>query len=298
MPATLVSGGTGLVGRFVVEALLAAGHAVTLLGRTAPPAGFFPRATGFVEAALDPGCDRSAAFAGIDFFVHAAFDHLPGRYRGGEGDDPAGFRRRNLDGSLALFDQAKRAGVRRVVFLSSRAVYGRQPPGAALFEDTPCHPDTLYGTVKHAAEQGLFGLGDAGFCAAALRITGVYGPPAANRAHKWQPLFDDFLAGRPVAPRVAGEVHGADVGQAVRHVLAAAPGAVCGEVFNVADIVLDRHDLLALVGEAAGAGGPLPALADQAPLNLMDTRKLRALGWRPGGMALLKHTVREMCARR
>ena len=34
MPHSIVSGGTGLVGRFIVEALLTAGHRVTIMGMT------------------------------------------------------------------------------------------------------------------------------------------------------------------------------------------------------------------------------------------------------------------------
>ncbi|MGO4841098.1 NAD-dependent epimerase/dehydratase family protein, partial [Rhizobiaceae sp. 2RAB30] len=38
-PRTLVSGGTGLVGRFIVEHLATAGHDVTVVGRNAPTEG-------------------------------------------------------------------------------------------------------------------------------------------------------------------------------------------------------------------------------------------------------------------
>jgi UDP-glucose 4-epimerase len=62
----------------------------------------------FRTATLDPEGINEDLFAGTDAVVHAAFDHLPGRYRGGEGDDPARFRRINLDGSVRLFESAKR----------------------------------------------------------------------------------------------------------------------------------------------------------------------------------------------
>lgn len=119
----LVSGGRGLVGRFIVNGLREAGHEV-IVGTRAPSSAD--------ERALhlDLERDQREAFEGIDAFVHAAFDHLPGRYRGGEGDDPDSFRRRNLDGSARLFEDARDAGVTRVVFLSTRAVYGVQPAGA------------------------------------------------------------------------------------------------------------------------------------------------------------------------
>lgn len=283
----LVTGGTGFVGRFVVEALLRQGRRVRVMGRTAPPDGFFSAPVGFVEGSLDPDRDQSAAFAGVSAFVHAAFDHLPGRYRGGEGDDAAGFRRRNLDGSVALFEAARRAGVARVVFLSSRAVYGVQPPGADLFEQTAPHPDTLYGEVKLGAERALAAMSDDGFRGVSLRVTGVYGPAAPGWAHKWSGLFDDYLAGRPVAPRRATEVHGDDVAAAA---LLALDASEPPPVLNVSDILLDRHDLLAIVQAVTGSAHPLPSRSAE-PVNAMNCDLLRSLGWRPGRFELLEQTV-------
>lgn len=283
----LVTGGTGFVGRFIVEALLRQGRSVRVMGRTP---GFFSAPVGFVQGSLDPDCAPSAAFDGVTRLVHAAFDHVPGRYRGGEGDDPAAFRRRNLDGSVALFEAAKRAGVGCAVFLSSRAVYGIQPSGADLFETTEPHTDTLYGEVKLAAEQALIAMSDDGFCGVSLRVTGVYGPDAAGRPHKWSGLFADYLSGRPVEPRRASEVHGDDVAAAV---LAALDAPEPPPVLNVSDILLDRHDLLAIVKSATGSPHPLPPRSGE-PVNAMDCDLLRSLGWRPGGMDLLERTVRAL----
>jgi nucleoside-diphosphate-sugar epimerase len=287
----VVSGGTGIVGRFVVEDLHAAGHAVRVMGRSVPPAETLPRGIEFVSGALDPLVDQSAAFDGMDAFVHAAFDHVPGRYRGGEGDDPHGFRQRNLDGSVALFETAKRAGVRRVVFLSSRAAYGTQAPGRVLEETVVAHPDTVYGQVKHAAERALDMLGDERFVGIGLRATGVYGQAAPGLPHKWSGLISDYLAGAPIAPRVATEVHGRDLAAAVRLILEAEPASLTDRLFNVSDLVLDRQDLLSIVREATGCPHALPERADAASLNVMATERLRALGWTPGGRALLEKTV-------
>lgn len=291
----LVTGGAGYVGRFIVEALLADGHAVRVSGRMPPGAGFFSGNVEFVPVALEPGNDWSAALDGVDHLVHAAFDHLPGKYRGGEGADPGSFRRRNLDGSVALFEAARRAGVRRVVFLSSRAAYGTQPPGVRLTEDTPPRPDTLYGQVKLAAEQALAALERPGFAGISLRVTGVYGPAGPGRAHKWASLFADYLAGRVIEPRAVTEVHGADVAAAVKLVLRGDPAS--GErLFNVSDLVLDRRDLLEIVREETGCPHSLPAAADPAALNVMATDRLLALSWRPGGRPLLERTVRALLA--
>lgn len=291
----LVTGGTGFVGRFIVERLAAAGHAVTVMGRSPPPAGFFKQPVGFLEAGLDPAVDLTDALHGFDHLVHAAFDHVPGKYRGGEGDDPIAFRRRNRDGSIALFTAAKRAGVKRAVFLSSRAVYGPQRPGAVLDETTEPLPDTLYGGVKLSAERALQSLSSDGFAGISLRVTGVYGPTALGRAHKWAELFSDYLNGRPIAPHVATEVHGDDVAAAVELALSTATPPEDG-LLNVSDLVLDRRDLLAIVQVATGCPHPLPEPADDSTLNIMAIDRLPALGWQPGGRALLERTVRALLA--
>lgn len=291
----VVSGGTGYAGRFIVEHLLRDGFAVTVLGRSPPPAGCFARPVDFVPFSLGmPVPDGLFGDAGV--FVHAAFDHLPGKYRGGEGDDPSGFRGRNLDGSVALFRAARMAGVDRAVFLSSRAVYGEQPPGMMLKEATPCRPDTLYGEVKLETERRFLDMARLGFAPVVLRITGIYGPSGPGRPHKWDQLFRRFMAGTPIEPRVATEVHGEDVAAAVSLVLAQRADSVRSEIFNVSDLVLDRHDLLAMVSDATGCAVPLPPRADVSLLNVMSTAKIERLGWRPGGRPFLEKTVRELVA--
>lgn len=287
-PRTIVSGGTGYVGRFIVEELLSAGHEVTVLGRRRPARDYFSTPVGFLPLSLEPEQASPSTFEGADFFVHAAFDHIPGKYRGGEGDDPQAFRRRNLDGSIALFEGARSAGISRLVFLSSRAVYGPRPPGTLLAEEhEPC-PDTLYGQVKLEAERALASLGGP-FHGVSLRVTGVYGPAGKGQRHKWADLFEDYLAGKVIEPRVATEVHGQDVGQAVRVVLEA-PEAP-SPLLNVSDLLLDRQDLLAIVKDKKGCRHPLPPRADGRAVNAMRTNRLRSLGWRPGGEALLTETV-------
>ncbi len=260
----LLTGGTGQVGRFIAGDLRAAGHRVTLLGRG-------PDAHPWSLAETAPRLPAA------DALVHAALDHRPGAYRGGEGDDPARFRRLNVDGTRALFDAA--AGM-RIVFLSSRAVYGDHRRGEILREDDVAEPDSLYGEVKLIGELALGARG------ASLRATGIYGgtPP-----HKWQDLFADYLGGTPIAPRIATEVHGSDLAQAVRLVLERDARGI----FNVSDLVLDRHDLLARVQSLTGCPHPPPPRADGPPPGVMAIERLHDLGWRPGGTARLDASLTE-----
>ena len=288
---TLVTGGTGLVGRYIVETLLEAGHDVTVAGRAPPADHLFPRAVTFRPATLDPESIDEDLFAGIDAVVHAAFDHLPGRYRGGEGDDPDRFRRINLDGSIRLFEAAKRAGVKRFVFLSSRAVYDGIAPGTRLTEDLSLQPASLYGEIKLIGEQALAALNAPGFTTASLRLTGVYGD---LRPNKWDGLFANYLAGHPVPVRAGTEVHGRDAARAVRLMLETGPELAGGQCFNVSDLVADTRDILAPL-KAARSGLPaLPVSADKAGVAEMDTGKIRTLGWQPGGWPLFEETLRQL----
>lgn len=283
-----VTGGTGLVGRFITEALLAAGDEVTVLGRQAPGPGAFSAAVAFRPFDLTA---PEVRLDDVEALVHAGFAHVPGRYRGGEGDDPSGFVARNLEGSRKLFAQAAAQGVGRILFLSSRAVYGPRPPGTVLTEEMTLAPDTLYGAVKRDAEAALAALDVAG---ASLRATGVYGPGGPGRGHKWQTLFRDFAARAEIAPRAGTEVHGADLAAAVRLLLIAPAPALAPGAFNVSDILLDRRDLLSEWAAITGLTTRLPERADHRTVNVMDTERLRALGWRPRGWAGLRAALREL----
>lgn len=263
-----ITGATGLVGRFLVRGLTAAGHQVDPL----------------------PGwrLGQPAPLTGCDALVHAAFAHEPGKYRGGEGDDPARFVALNRDASLRLFAEAKAASVRHVVFLSSRAVYDALPAGTPLPDGTAPAPQSLYGRVKAETEAGLAALDAPGFATASIRATGIYGP---GSGHKWTALFADYLAGRPVAPRLGTELHGYDLAAAVALILQnSARGS-----FNASDLLLDRHDLLAEVQRLTGSAHPLPPRGD-THVSVMSCERLATLGWRPGGMAALIAALPQMVA--
>ncbi len=295
MTRVLVTGGTGSVGRFIVAYLLEHQYQVTVAGRTPPPADMFQSPVGFRPLTLSPKTLYEPIVEDMDCLVHAGFDHVPGRYRGGEGDDIRGFWDRNFLSTLLLFHSARQAGLRRGVFLSSRAVYGIQPPGTRLAEQMECHPDTHYGAVKLACERHLSKLSTTtDLTIASLRATGVYGQSAAGVKHKWSGLFDDYLSGKTIAPRCGTEIHGRDLARAVVLLLEQPADALSGECFNASDLLLDHHDLLDIVKQHRGCPHPLPARADATGYNVMSTEKLTQLGWQPGGRPLLRQSVVEM----
>lgn len=264
-----LTGAGGIVGRLVGPVLAAAGHRITSLGRE----------TGY-------RLGTSPDLSGHEALIHCAFAHLPDRYRGGEGDDPAAFRAANLDGSIRLFEAAAECGVRRILFLSSRAVHDGHPAGMVLTDDLPAAPANLYGEVKARAEAHLALLAaQRGIATTAIRATGIYGP---GRGHKWRGLFSDHLSGRTAAPRVATELHGADLADAMLRLLAAPAPPL---LVNASDLILDRRDLLAAVSSLTGSTTPLPERADASGLRLPSCAALARLGWRPGGSARLAQTL-------
>ena len=276
-----LTGASGLVGRFLLSGLTARGYEVVALGQSNVPGAEL----------REWRLGRAAPLAGCDAVVHAALSHAPGRYRGGEGDDPAGFLERNRDGSLRLLEEARAAGLSRAVFLSSRAVYGDYPPGTVLTEDLPPRPDTLYGKMKWAVEQGLAAMAGPGFATASLRATGIYGP---GPDHKWRRLFDACASGETIAPRVATELHGDDLAAAVALLLEVPAAALAPGSFNASDITLDRRDLLERVARITGRCGTLPERADARRVSPMRCDRLRDLGWRPRGLDGLNAALPEM----
>ncbi len=273
----LITGTSGLVGNMVAHGLTSRGWQVLSLGR---------HSDDHISYRLGDAPDLPQA----DILVHCAFEHIAGRYRGGEGSDADGFHRQNLEGSLRLFDAAKAAGLPRLVFLSSRAVYGDQTAGLSLNESTTPHPDSLYGAVKLETEQALASLASADFIPISIRATGIYGSAPAGRPHKWASLFQDFLGNRPIPPRVSTELHGDDLAAAI----ALLAGTASAGIYNASDIVLDRADLLAEVARIAKFDGKIPTQADPSTLNVMKTDKLAALGWRPGGTPKLLASLPDL----
>ena len=158
----LVTGGTGLLGRPLVRALVARGHAVIGLARSEAAA-----ATLAADGAM-AGRGDLADPPSLDAHVQGAeaIVHLAGGPRGAGAIDAATLNLRYTEALLA------RLGGRRprILFASSAAVYGDRS-GLWVDEDMRPLPHTAYGMAKVAAEARLSG-------AVILRLAAVYGPGA------------------------------------------------------------------------------------------------------------------------
>lgn len=123
-PSVLVTGGTGFLGRRIVERLLAAGRRITVLGRTPAP-DLEQRGVRFIRASLDDAPAVAAACANVETVFHvAAKVGVWGRYED--------FHRANVLGTRALLDGCRAHGVERLVYTSTPSVVynGRDLAGA------------------------------------------------------------------------------------------------------------------------------------------------------------------------
>ena len=181
---TLVTGGTGFLGRRLVERLLGVGRGVTVLGRTPAPE-LERRGVHFVRASLDDADAVRAACRGIGTVFHtAAKVGMWGRY-----DD---FFRTNVLGTRALLDGCREHGVPRLVYTSTPSVVynGRDLADAneSLPLTTRC--PSPYPLTKAIAEREVLAANCAVNCTIALRPHLIWGvgdphlvPRVLARAH-------------------------------------------------------------------------------------------------------------------
>jgi UDP-glucose 4-epimerase len=298
----LVTGGAGYVGSVVVEELLASGAERVIVlddlskGHAAAVVAPAELVRGDVaDAALVSSICRDHR---IDLVVHMAARSLVGE----SVEKPAGYYRANVVGGLALLDALVAAGVTRLVFSSTAAVYG-EPDLSPITEDTLVAPTNPYGDTKLALERALAWYDRAyGLRFASLRYFNAAGATVHNgEQHVPEthliPNVLEAARGRLEAVTIFGDdyptadgtcirdyIHVADLARA--HVLAA--GALdrgsriynlgCGGGFSVAQVVaaareVTGRDIPARVG-ARRAGDP-------AVLVASSDRARRELGWQP-----------------
>ena len=189
----LVTGGTGFLGRRIVERLLAEGRAVTVLARTPAP-DLEQRGVRFIRASLDDAESVRAACAGIEVVFHvAAKVGVWGRY----GD----FFHTNVLGTRTLLEGCRAHGVSRLVYTSTPSVVYNGHDLAGADESLPLTTNcpSPYPLTKAIAERDVLAANSATLRTVALRphlIWGVGDPHLVPR------LLDRARAGRL---RIVGE---------------------------------------------------------------------------------------------
>ncbi len=305
----LVTGGAGYIGSAAAEALLTAGHTVTVLDnlshghRAAVPAG-----ARFVQGDL---ADRPALDNLLASEPYEAVMHFAAYIEAGESmQKPGAFFANNVGGSLNLIESSVRHGVQRFVLSSTAAIFaGSDEP---LSEASLLQPANAYGETKRMVEQMLGWYQRIhGLRYAALRYFNAAGAlPGRGEAHQPEShLIPRVLAvalGQAESVSVFGTDYPTPDGTAIR------------DYIHIADLVSAHLLVLDALGPEAGqaalaynlgngagysvrqvietarrvTGHPIPALeqprrpGDAARLVAASGKIRSELGWQPRFPAL------------
>jgi UDP-glucose 4-epimerase len=164
-PVIALTGATGFIGQHLLHELPKRGYRLRVLLRR-PTAVPLESASAVVGDLARPQ-NMTAALADVDAVIHSA--GIAQTMSGIPQDD---YRTFNTEATIALARAARRAGVRRFVFLSSIRAQSGPSADHVLTEDATAQPTDAYGRSKLAAEQGLAELA---LDWVALRLVLVYG---------------------------------------------------------------------------------------------------------------------------
>jgi dihydroflavonol-4-reductase len=247
----VVTGGTGFVGRAVVEELLAAGREVRVLVRDPN----HPALQG-LEVEVAPGdlkdpASLRRALTGCASLFHVAADYrlwVP---------DPAEMYAVNVEGTRSLLQAAAAAGVERVVYTSTVGALGNPGDGTPGTEETPVSLADMVGHYKRSkflAEQAALDFARQGLPVVVVNPSTPVGPWDSRPTPTGQ-MIVDFLKKRMPAYLETGLnlIHVRDVARG--HLLAEEKG-LAGEKYILGHENLSLSQIFRLLADISGLPAP------------------------------------------
>lgn len=236
----LITGGAGFVGSQLGYALVRAGHDVVLLDNMR-----FGHLDNLVIDGKTFGTfvckdvrspDTASLYKGVDTVVHlAGISALPTNQI-----DPAEAYSCNVGGTGTVLEYARQAGVRRVIFSSTSAVYENNSK-IPMAEIDEVHPNLIYPMTKLAAENLCRGFAETyNFDVLTVRFFNVYGPHQDFK--RVSPPFTSYLARELVLGRTPVLFNNSDAGRDYVHVddvilaltkMMQIPRHFRGDIFNI-----------------------------------------------------------------
>jgi len=296
-----VTGGAGYIGSATAEALIQAGHSVTVYDslvtghRAAVPAG-----AKFIHASLE---DSHALAEALTSTKYDAIMHFAAFIEAGESmKDPGKFFRNNFTNSLQLMETAVQAGIRKMVFSSTAAVY--QSSEEPLTEESTLGPTNVYGHTKLMTEQAMEWYRSIyGLHFAVLRYFNACGAlPGRGEAHQPEshliPRVLDIALGRAESATIYGTDYPTPDGTCIRDYIH------IGDLVSAHILALDaldkRDKMIFNVGSGNGfsvrevietarkvTGHAIPVVesprrpGDSARLVASPNKIMTELGWKP-----------------
>jgi nucleoside-diphosphate-sugar epimerase len=269
-----VTGGSGKLGRTVVSQLRAEGHEVLNLDRAGS------RDRGLVTIDLTDYGQVSDAFNGVDDRIDGfdAIVHLGAIPAPGIVPDVATFHN-NMLSTYNVFQAARRAGIRRIVYASSETVLGlpfdTDPPYIPVDEEYAARPESTYSLVKHLEEQMAIQLvrWDPTLSITALRFSNVMDPTDYAE-------FASFDADAQLRKwNLWGYIDGRDGAQAVSRALTANLPGFEAYIIAAADTVMSRSNASLVAEVFPDVPFTLPAGENDTLLSIDKARRM--LGFAP-----------------
>ena len=301
MPRAIVTGGAGFIGSHMVDLLVDRGYSVVVIDNLA---------TGRVENLAHHRREPRVDFQQVDMcsltpdsHLFRGVDHV--FHFGGIGDivpsieRPLEYMRANVNGTLAVLEASRHAGVGKVVYAASSSCYGLATE-LPTTEHAPIRPEYPYALSKYLGESAALHWAQVyRLPVISIRMFNVYGPRVRTTG-AYGAVFGVFLAqklhGKPFT--VVGDgtqrrdfVYVTDVALAY---LLAAESDVSGEVFNLG--AGDPQPVNRLVELMGGEVVYVPKRPGEPDCTWADVGKMRRmLGWKPevsfsdGVKAMLGH---------
>ena len=287
MPRAVVTGGAGFIGSHMVDLLVARGYSVVVIDNLA---------TGRAENLAQHRREPRVEFHEIDMCTVTAdsrlfkgADHV--FQLGGIGDivpsieRPLEYMRANVNGTLAVLEASRHAGVHKFVYAASSSCYGMATE-LPTTEQAPIRPEYPYALSKYLGESAALHWGQVyRLPVISIRMFNVYGPRVRTTG-AYGAVFGVFLAqklhGKPFT--VVGDgsqrrdfVYVTDVARAY---LMAAESAESGQVFNLG--AGDPQTINRLIELMGGDVVHVPKRPGEPDCTWADVGRIRrALGWKP-----------------